>query len=192
MIRKSLRSIGRIGLIRIAAVAAAIGASPVVAQETTGGGNATPTGQYYVAETFRDWERICLNSGGAEDPCHMYQLLEDANGHPTAELAVFSVDEEEGISAAANIMTPLQTLLTSELVFEIDDGTRANYPFSYCDQRGCHVRIALTDDDVFAMKKGSTATITIESVTAPGKAIALQVSLQGFTRAFGSLQRPDS
>ena len=139
-------------------------------------------------DTFTDWEKLCLKLKNGSDACHMYQLIKDADGHPTGAMTLHRTEQEEGISAAATILTPLETFLPSGLLFSIDGATPSEFPFSWCDTRGCFVNVAFTDDDIFSMKHGRKGAITIESITAPGKPIRLPVSFSGFTAAFGSLE----
>jgi invasion protein IalB len=158
-----------------------------LSQDGSGDSKDSAAGQYYLADTYQDWQKLCLATEQGEHPCHMYQLINDENGHPTAEFALFKLNVEEGIAAAATILTPLETLLPAGLAYTIDDEDLVEYPFSWCDERGCYVRIAFTDDDVFSMKKGQKGQFRIESISAPGKPILLTVSFSGFTAAFGSL-----
>lgn len=148
----------------------------------------TTPGQVYETEVFKDWKILCVFTGREEDPCHMYQLIRDASGHPTAEIAIQRVFDQEGIAGAAMVLTPLETLLTANLRFEYDKNTSSMYPFSWCHKRGCNVRIALTDDDVLSMKTGRSGKIILETISNPGNPLELPVSYQGFTAAFGSLQ----
>jgi invasion protein IalB len=158
-----------------------------LSQDESGNFNEARAGQYYLADTFQDWQKLCLAKAQGEHPCHMYQLIKDENGHPTSEFVLFKLNDEEGVAAAATILTPLETLLPSGLAYSIDDEDSVEYPFSWCDRRGCYARIAFTDDDVFSMKKGRNGLIRIESISAPGKPVLLNVSFSGFTAAFGSL-----
>jgi invasion protein IalB len=148
-----------------------------------------PANTIYVSDTFKDWQKLCVQSTEGIERCHIYHLIKDGNDHPTAEMALFRVFDEEGISAAATILTPLETLLTSDLKFSVDNSEAVVYPFSWCNKRGCHVRVAFTDDDILSMKKGHAGKLEIESITAPGETIVLKVSLSGFTMAFASLQQ---
>ena len=160
--------------------------STAISQENSGS-DTKVIGQYYVADTYKDWQKLCLTTGQAVEPCYMYQLIEDDTSHPTAEFTILKVNEEEGISAAATIMTPLETLLTRKMSLSVDGQDVREYPYSWCDRRGCYARVALTDDDIFGMKKGRAGYLEIESIAAPGKVIRLKFSLSGFTDAFGSL-----
>lgn len=157
------------------------------AQSSTGEVS-VPENTIYVSDTFKDWQKLCVQSAAGIERCHMYQLIKDSNDHPTAEMALFRVFDEEGISAAATILTPLETLLTSDLKFSVDDSKSVAYPFSWCGKRGCNARVAFTDDDIMMMKKGHQGKLEIESITSLGEIIELKISLRGFTAAFASLQ----
>jgi len=145
-------------------------------------------GEFYLAETYRDWKRLCVRTENESELCHIYQLIVDENNHATGEINLFRLNEEEGVSAVGTILTPLGTLLTSNLLLSIDERNSAEYPFSWCDSRGCYVNLGLTDDDVFSMRKGKKAIITIKSVSLPDRPIELEISLYGFTDAFASLE----
>jgi invasion protein IalB len=161
---------------------------PVLAQDQSTDRSEVPVGQHYLVETYRDWQRICVKTDGDEDPCHIYQLIKNKDNLPIGEITLLKVSEPEGVSAAATILTPLGTLLTSKLVLNLDDGTNGDYPFSWCDKRGCYARAAFTDDEVLSMKKGRSGTIKIETISAPGEPLTLPVSFLGFTAAIGDLR----
>jgi invasion protein IalB len=161
---------------------------PTLAQEQSNQETEIPLGQHYLVETYKDWQKICIKTSNEGDPCHIYQLIKNTDGLPIGEITMLKVSEPEGVSAAATILTPLGTLLTSRMVLTLDDGTTGDYPYSWCDKRGCYVRVAFTDDEVLSMKKGRTGTIKIETISAPGETLTLPVSFLGFTAAIGDLR----
>jgi hypothetical protein len=55
------------------------------------------------------------------------------------------------------------------------------YPFTFCAQIGCVVRLGFTAEEVEAMKKGANAVISIVPFVAPDQNVTLNVSLKGFT-----------
>ncbi len=175
-------------LSRIFAAACLAMSCAVAAQDNTVSVDELSPGQVYISETFRDWQRLCVKSGEETDSCHINQRINDATGHPTANISIHRYSGEEGISGTAVILTPLETLLTSGLELTIQNEAPVEYPFAWCDKLGCYARIALTDDDVFSMKQGRTGTIRIESIAAPGQPIVLNLSLWGFTKAFSSIR----
>ena len=150
--------------------------------------NTLPVGQPYLSDTFKDWQKMCVKSKRETDPCYIYQLIKDQENLPIGEITIAKSDELEGVSAIATILTPLGTLLTADLLLEFDSETSSTYPYSWCDKAGCYVRAALSDDEVFAMKKGRFGKIYIETITAPGQRFSMPFSFIGFTAAIGSLR----
>lgn len=147
-------------------------------------------GDSYVAATYDDWELICVKmpegtEGG--DPCQMYQLLRDAQGNATAEISLFPLDPGQEAVAGATVLTPLETLLTSELMMQIDANTGKRYPFTFCTAIGCIARVGFTAAEVDAFRRGSVAKWFLVPVAAPDQVIELSMSLKGFTAAYRAL-----
>jgi invasion protein IalB len=157
--------------------AAASGLS--MGQEAGSGG----IGETYVAATFEDWEQRCVRTESGIDPCQLYKLLKDADGNNVAEFTIFGLPEgSEGPAAAgATFISPLETLLTSGMRFQIDGAQSKVYPFTFCAEIGCVVRLGFTAEEITAMKQGANAVITIVPFVAPDETVTLNVSLKGFT-----------
>ncbi len=144
-------------------------------------------GTLYVDEVFGDWSRRCTYNPAGEDPCHLYQLLKDKDGNPTAEFTVLRLPEGLQAAAGATVIAPLQTLLTQQLTIRIDSGQAKRYPFKFCTEIGCIAQIGLTQAEVTAFKKGNKAIVTIVPAGAPDQKVNLELSLKGFTKGFESL-----
>ena len=138
-------------------------------------------GQVYVRDAFTDWELRCERAASGEDPCQLYQLLEDQEGNAVAEISVFDLPDGAPAAAGATIVTPLMTLLTEQLTIAVDGGTARRYPFSWCSAIGCIARVGFTDDEVQAFRGGNTARLSIVPAAAPDQRVDLDVSLSGFT-----------
>jgi len=68
----------------------------------------------YVKSTNGDWELQCLRvpeGTDAEDPCQMYQLLQDGNGGNVAEVSIFRLANGGQVTAGGTFVVPLATLL---------------------------------------------------------------------------------
>ena len=141
----------------------------------------------YVRETFGDWEMRCVRAEDDSEICQLYQLMKDANGNSVAEFNIFPLPEGSEAVAGANIVTPLETLLTAPLRLAVDSGQGKRYPYSFCSQVGCFSRIGLTADEVASFRQGSAATITIVPAAAPSETVSLSLSLSGFTAGFNAL-----
>ncbi|MBK5934314.1 invasion protein IalB [Rhodovulum imhoffii] len=177
--------------------AAALLATPALSQDTTEtdsglamGTEDAQVGETYVRETFGDWALRCVRAPEDQpDPCQLYQLLNDDEGNPVAEMSIFPLpDGSNGQAAAgATIITPLETLLTEQLRLSVDSGAAKVYPFSWCSQVGCFARVGFTAEDVNAFKRGSAAKLVIVPVAAPDQKVGLGVSLKGFTAGYEAL-----
>lgn len=148
----------------------------------TGGDDAS-----YVSATHGDWEVVCMRTEEDADPCQMYQLLRDADGNATAEITLFPLPPGQDAAAGATILTPLETLLTAQLVMQVDTGAAKRYPFTFCTAIGCISRVGFTAAEIDAFRGGAKATWTLVPIAAPDQNVSLQMSLIGFTAAFADL-----
>lgn len=145
-------------------------------------------GQIYVAENFGDWELRCIRAPeGEEDRCNMYQLLANEEGQPVAEFNLFRLPEGGQAMAGANVVVPLETLLTQQLTMSVDGGEARRYPFTFCNAAGCVARVGLTETEIDALKNGVSATLRVVPVAAPDDEFLLTMSLAGFTAGFDDL-----
>jgi invasion protein IalB len=147
--------------------------------QTEGGG----IGATYTAATFEDWEQRCVRTESGADPCQLYKLLKDGDGNNVAELTIFGLPEgSEGPAAAgATFIAPLETLLTTGMRMQIDESPSKVYPFTFCAEIGCVVRLGFTAEEIAQMKQGANAVISIVPFVAPDQNVTLTVSLKGFT-----------
>jgi invasion protein IalB len=144
-------------------------------------------GQPFTKEIIGDWEMRCIKAEeGAEDPCQMYQLVEDGEGTPVAEFSLFRLPDGGKAIAGATVVVPLETSLPQQLTITVDgdgDGAR-RYPYAFCNPVGCYARIGLTPEDVARFKRGNAALITIVPALAQDQKVELALSLTGFTSAY--------
>jgi invasion protein IalB len=148
--------------------------------------NAVPVvGQPYTKEIIGDWEMRCIKAEeGEDDPCQMYQLLDDGEGTPVAEFSLFRLPDGGKAKAGATVVVPLETALPQQLTITVDGGGARRYPYAFCNPVGCYARIGLTADDLSRFKRGNAALLTIVPALAPDQKVELSLSLTGFTAAF--------
>ncbi|MDP4063261.1 hypothetical protein IMCC1933_08800 [Rhodobacteraceae bacterium IMCC1933] len=70
-------------------------------------------GDYYAKGSFGDWTLRCLKTEQAQDPCQLFQLMHTPDGSPVAEYNLSPVQSDGLVIAGANVITPLETLLTN-------------------------------------------------------------------------------
>lgn len=144
-------------------------------------------GQQYLAEVFNDWALRCLKVEEGDDPCQIYQLLNDADGNSVAEIAIVSLPDSGQAVAGATIVVPLETLLTEQITLRVDGGQARRFPYNFCNVGGCVTRLGLTANDVALFKRGAEATLTMVPAAAPDQTVTVTMSLSGFTAAFDTI-----
>ena len=127
-------------------------------------------GDPYVGAEFTDWVLRCVRTDTGNDPCQLYQLLSDQNGNSVAEISVFPLPQGEEAEAGVTIITPLETLLTEQIVMRVDEGQPKRYPFTFCAAVGCVSRIGLLPDEVNSFRRGTMAQVRIVPAAAAGPA----------------------
>lgn len=137
-----------------------------------------------VKATHGDWEVKCI---GQTDECQIYQLMKDQNGNALAEISIFKLPGSSQAVAGANLVTPLETLLTEQVTVEFDEQNAKKYPFSFCTKIGCIARVGLTADEIGIFKAGTASKVTVIPAANPSKDIVLTLSLKGFTKAYSAL-----
>ena len=144
-------------------------------------------GDYYDKGQFGDWTLRCVKTEGPVNPCQLFQLMLNAPGTPVAEFNLNIIEPNGVVVAGANVITPLETLLTAQLKIQIDNTNAKAYPFSFCMQMGCVARIGLTQEDLAGYRAGNAATVTMVPAGAPNRQEILKLSLKGFTAGHNAL-----
>ena len=146
-------------------------------------------GEIYLAGNKGDWNVRCVTANPGEiDKCEIQQLLFLNENSPIADISIFKLPEGERAVAAANVMVPLETLLTKKFRFAFSEDSVKEFPYSFCNQNGCLVRMGLLEEDIEAMKKGSSSELSITHISSPDASINLSLSLSGFTAAFNTIR----
>ena len=163
----------------------------LVAQEASGLSLGKPLetirepGEIYLAGNKGDWNVRCITGNPGEiDRCEIQQLIFLNENTPVADISIFKLPDGERAIAAANVMVPLETLLTKKFRFAFSKESVKEFPYSFCNQNGCLVRMGLLKEDIEAMKKGSSSELSITHISSPDASINLSLSLNGFTAAF--------
>ena len=163
----------------------------LVAQEASGLSLGKPLetirepGEIYLAGNKGDWNVRCMTGNPGEiDRCEIQQLLFLNENTPVADISIFKLPDGERAIAAANVMVPLETLLTKKFRFAFSEDSVKEFPYSFCNQNGCLVRMGLLEEDIEAMKKGSSSELSITHISSPEGSVNLSLSLNGFTAAF--------
>lgn len=146
-------------------------------------------GQTYTAETFDDWDMMCVKAAEGPEPCEIGQLILDQNSTPVADVRVFPLPPGTQAIAGATFVTPLGVMLPNGMVFAVDDKKPKQYPFAFCSNVGCVARVGFTALELESLRSGSNGKITIRMINNPGQPIDIGLSLKGFSAAFAALSK---
>ena len=136
---------------------------------------------YYDKETFGDWTLRCVKTSRPIDPCQLFQLMYNLDGTPVAEFNLNVIETNGTVVVGANVITPLETLLTAQLAIQVDGNNAKVYPFVFCLKMGCVVRVGLTEADLESYRTGKQAMVTMVAAGTPEQYENLILSLDGFT-----------
>jgi invasion protein IalB len=157
------------------------------AQAPAAGAPAAAPEQEITVTKQGDWEIGCV---AGTTNCEMQQVALDETDNPVVLVRVVRLPEAADAEALMIFNTPLGTLLPTGLGFRIDSAEGAALPFEWCVQEGCIVRLGLRDAEIAAMKRGKIVKLTVSSIADPNAPVELDLSLTGFTAAYGSLTAP--
>ena len=97
-------------------------------------------GDLYLAGNKGDWTIRCITeTNGKPDKCEIQQLLFLNEDTPIAEISLFKLPAGEVAIAAANVMVPLETLLTNKFRFAFSKELVKEFPYSFCIKNVCFV-----------------------------------------------------
>ncbi|MDB6177903.1 invasion associated locus B family protein [Paracoccus sp. Z330] len=161
--------------------------TPTAEGEAAAESDEPQVGSYYVKSTHTDWTLRCIRAAQGEDPCELYQLLQDGEGNSVAEMTLIPL-KNGNVAAGATIVAPLETDLIKGLGFSIDSSKTQEYPFSFCAPVGCVARVGFTAGELTALKGGNVANLSLMPFGGnPENPVKLELSLSGFTAAFNEL-----
>jgi invasion protein IalB len=146
-------------------------------------------GTIYEKEVSGDWSIRCIRTESGNDPCQIFQGLKDGTGRTVAEVTMVALANSGEAVAGATVTTPLGTLLTEPLIITIDGGAGKRYPYTWCDQDGCHARIGFNADGLAGLKKGAAAMVVVFPLLTPDQPVELKMGLSGFTAAFDNMAK---
>lgn len=193
----------------LAALLAVLAAGPALAQDTpaetqsSGPGDALPLGEtadaqapqgpvIYEREVHGAFSVRCARvPEGQTEPCQLFQRLTDVNGNPTADVNFFDVGGDGQVQGGATVVTPLQTLLTTQVTLSVDNGPERRYPFAFCDVQGCYARMGFTAAEMAEFRAGANAKISVRPALAPDQVVEMTISLMGFTAGMQAIAIAD-
>lgn len=143
-----------------------------------------------IKATHGDWQVVCASG---QDVCVMRQVGRDSRGQDALVVTVraldgVTADNGEPVPAAIDIVAPLGVALQAGVRVTVDGGQERAAPFNVCVQQGCLVRSPMGTEFLEDMKRGVTAAMKLVVPDQnPPRELVVNISLRGFTAAFGEL-----
>lgn len=172
------------------AFAAALLAAPAFAQDTDQPDQApqqAPQGNQPMKPSemkeFGDWTVRCYPVK-SQTPCEMLELrvIKKTGQRILGITLAYMPGRDQHV---VQIAVPLGVSLPNGLILESDTYKSPVIKFRRCDQMGCYVEAAMTNDIVQALSHATKAQADV--VTSEGKRFPLVFSLKGFNEAHAAL-----
>lgn len=170
------------------AVACVVGALMLPATALAQSAGQSQEANETVKATHGAWEIVCAAS--EPELCVMRQIGETQDGRRVLEVRVRKLEgvtaqDGQTVPAAIRIMTPLGSILQPGVQVQVDGTDPRTGVFEVCLPQGCIVEDPMSEEFLGRLKAGAVANLTF-SIIQQGE-ITVDVSLNGFTKAFGSL-----
>ncbi len=136
-------------------------------------------------QQFEDWTLRCQPASETRPrACRMLQqAVSEDGGKPVLQFMVGRFGPEKILGAV--IIVPLDVRLPPGLGIQVDQRPRHTYPFERCDPRSCQARAILDGGLLEDLKAGLKGPVRFRNAT--GQAVAVPISLKGFTAALRAL-----
>ena len=144
----------------------------------------------YIKERIKDWNLKCIEPIDSIERCEANQIIFNQKQQPVAEISIFKLPKGQIAAAAATIIVPLETILNEGLVLEMHDLEPKKYQFKFCNSIGCYSQIALTNEELEALKSKGKASIFLKHLSSGDQQIVIPISLSGFTTTFSKATQP--
>ncbi len=168
----------------------AVAPAPLAAQSAAGQGGADQDGAdqdgaEIETQRFDDWTLRCQPASETRlRACRMLQqAVSRDGGKPLLQFMVGRFGPEKILGAV--IIVPLGVRLPPGLGIQVDQRPLHSYPFERCDPRSCQARAILDGGLLEELKAGLRGQVTFQNAT--GQAVAVPISLKGFTAALRAL-----
>ncbi|EAU39655.1 hypothetical protein FP2506_13184 [Fulvimarina pelagi HTCC2506] len=160
----------------------AVGLGPAAAQFAS-----EPIGR--LQEQYDAWGIVCSTPAGApREQCLMRQVVLPPDRQEIG-FAVSILHLADGTGTILRARAPLGIILPNGLRLHIDDEFIGITPFLRCFDTGCVADVAMDEELIDKLSKGTEATFSFFQT--PEQGIGIPVSLDGFTAAFAALKKPE-
>lgn len=149
--------------------------------------------QAEVVATHGDWSLTCgsnprTEGGDNKQNCAMIQSTQSKDREGVGLTMMLIPAEKDGKPhTMIRVMAPIGVFLPTGVALEIDGAAVGRVPFTRCLPRTCMAFAEASEPTLEKLKKGAKANFIIYED--PGKGMALEISLKGFTAGLRELHK---
>lgn len=127
------------------------------------------------------WIKICGEDQQSKKKiCYTTRDFVSDQNQPVMAVAVYDVQGDP--QKIVRFLMPLGFILAPGVRFTIDNGAAQPGKFAVCFPNGCFAEVAIKDDIVATMKKGTTMAVSVQNQF--GREVSFQVPLADFGKGF--------
>src|SRR5690349_7474952 len=155
-------------------------AAPAPAQAQQQGGGPTVV-QVKAEPSQPEWTKVCGKDQNTNtEICYTTRDFVSDQGQPVLAVAVYDVKGDP--NKMVRFLVPLGLLVQPGLRFATDQGEAEQGRFDICFPTGCFAQSPMKEDQIAAMKKGTTLNISVQNQFA--REVTFQVPLAGFGKVY--------
>ena len=129
-----------------------------------------------------EWTKVCgKDPGNNSEICYTTRDFVSDQGQQVLAVAVYDVKGPQ-TQKIVRFLMPLGLLLQPGIRFAVDQGQPTAGRYAICFPNGCFAELAVKDDFLAAVKKGTTLNVSVQNQT--GREVTFAVPTAGFGKAF--------
>ena len=138
-----------------------------------------------VGERIGDWTYRCQALTASDTRCSISQVVFNPNKKPIIRATFLGIGKNKKLGLV--VLAPLGMFLGTGLAGKIDEGKQFKFVLQNCGKQGCRAAIGVSNKMKMALQKGSRLALAFK-MRANAKAVLVQISLKGFTKALNALK----
>ncbi|MFM8701302.1 MAG: invasion associated locus B family protein [Hyphomicrobiales bacterium] len=127
------------------------------------------------------WLKVCGDDQNTKKKiCYTTRDFVSDQNQPVLAVAIYDIQGDQ--QKIVRFLMPLGFILAPGVRFNVDKGTGYSGKFGICFPVGCYAEVAVKDDALQAIKKGTSLFVSVQNQFA--REVAFQVPMEGFAKAF--------
>jgi invasion protein IalB len=139
-----------------------------------------------VGQRIGDWTFRCQALIASDTRCSISQVVFNPQKKPVIRATFLGIGKNKKLGMV--VLAPLGMFLGTGVAGKIDEGKQFKFVLQHCSKQGCRAAIEVSDKMRAALQKGKRLALAFK-MRANAKAVLVQISLTGFTKAVNALEK---